>query len=377
MLSLYSILNADAGASGSSPIIGVAILAAIAVLLIAFVIGWKKGIRRISWNGITWLVAFAIYFVVNGMDLGLPAPVVAIAAAVAALLIHNLMVVVFRPKMKWKSMKNFKRFGEKARDYEYEMDFSEYDDFLDARYVMTSKGMKPGFLGKIFGGIFCIFNTVMYIAAIGIVAVYVLSTTTIMAPEGLMGRDPAMLALLTHAMDFVIIGIVICMACSGFRKGLIGAIRSFFVMFGSLLAIGLAFGLPFVMPDMFAGLTETLQPMFEGFGDLSAMLANVALGMILLIPMLIVIALVNYFIGKLARGIRSVGGFRFVDGLFGSLVYLALAVVACALACFALDLLLGVMGANFTNVHILMSEVPNTIVVWTADFIRTTFLTAA
>ena len=91
MLSLYSILSADAGASeSSSPIIGIAVLAAIAVLLIAFIIGWTKGIRRISWNGITWLIAFAIYFVVNGMEIKLdentvlPAPIVAVIAAVIA-----------------------------------------------------------------------------------------------------------------------------------------------------------------------------------------------------------------------------------------------------------------------------------------------------
>lgn len=381
MLSLYSILSADAGASeSSSPIIGIAVIAAIAVLLIAFIIGWTKGIRRISWNGITWIVAFAIYFVLNGMEIKLdentvlPAPIVAVIAAVIALLIHNVMVVLARPKMKWKSMKNFKRFGEKARDYEYEMDFSEYDDFIDSRYVMTSKGMKPGFLGRLFGGIFCIVNTVMYIAAIAIVVVYLLATTNVVAPEGLLGADPAMLGLLTHAMDFVIIGIIISLACTGFRKGFIGAIRSFFVMFGSIIAIALAFGLPFLMPDMFASIVDgTLKPLFEGFGaDLAGLLSNVAIGMILLIPMLIVVALLNYLIGKLARGIRSVGGFRFVDGLLGSAIYLVLGVIGCALVCIALNFAIDTLGFQFINAPIITEEVPNTIIVWVTTFVRET-----
>lgn len=372
MLSLFSMLSAESSSSSSAmpPIVGIAVLIAIAVLVIAFVVGWKKGIRRISWNGLTWLLAFGIYFVVNGMETGLATPIVAIIGIAVALVLHNVLLVIFRPKTKWKTMKSFKRFGEKARDYEYEMDYSEYDDFLDSRYVMTSKGVKPGFLGRLFGAIFAVVNIVLYIAAIAIFVVYILSTTTLTGAEGLFGEDQQKLELLTYAMDFVVIGLIICLACTGFRKGMIGAFRSFLVIFGSVIAIALAFGLPFLLPEVFASFADMLNPMFVGFGEMGAMLTNVALGLILLIPMLIVIALLNYLIGKLARGIRSVGALRFVDGLFGTVLYAALAIVGCILIVLALKIIVMSMGIGFINTSTIRAVAPDTIVVWATGFAR-------
>jgi hypothetical protein len=88
---------------------------------------------------------------------------------------------------------------------------------------------------------------------------------------------------------------------------------------------------------------------FSAFGGAGDIIANVILGAIIFVPALIVIALLNYILGMAARGIRSTKPTRLVDGLIGTVIMIAIAVVLTALI-IGVCAVLETKGIFFTNV---------------------------
>ena len=135
MISLHSMLAAANGSesTGGNILIPVAIIAAVALVVIAFFVGFKKGIRRIGWKGLTWVLSGGLFLVLKkpiGGDDAIMTIVTAVICAVVGMVLYNVCSVVFRPKMKWSRLKNFERRN-KADDLEYEADYREYESMVE------------------------------------------------------------------------------------------------------------------------------------------------------------------------------------------------------------------------------------------------------
>ena len=331
MISLHSMLAAANGSesTGGNLLVAVAIIAAVALVVIAFFVGFKKGIRRIGWKGFTWVLSGGLFLVLKKVLAkdgdAIMTIVTAVICAVVGMVLYNVCSWVFRPKMKWSRLKNFERRN-KATDLEYEADYSEYDSMVARDYVAINQGMKPGFLERVLGGVGCIFNLFVVIIAIALAALTFVNMSQIDLGLGDMNKYFGM------GTDFVVIGFMIVLGCVGFERGFFCGLRWIFVTFGSLIALGGAAAVVFLFGDKVAvlgDLAKTIGDFFvgtplESMGDL---LSKVILSAVLFIPMLIVIALLNYILGALARGIRGTQPTRLVDGLIGTIIMIVIAVV--------------------------------------------------
>ena len=331
MISLHSMLAAANGSesTGGNLLVAVAIIAAVALVVIAFFVGFKKGIRRIGWKGFTWVLSGGLFLVLKKVLAkdgdAIMTIVTAVICAVVGMVLYNVCSWVFRPKMKWSRLKNFERRN-KATDLDYEADYSEYDSMVARDYVAINQGMKPGFLERVLGGVGCIFNLFVVIIAIALAALTFVNMSQIDLGLGDMNKYFGM------GTDFVVIGFMIVLGCVGFERGFFCGLRWIFVTFGSLIALGGAAAVVFLFGDKVAvlgDLAKTIGDFFvgtplESMGDL---LSKVILSAVLFIPMLIVIALLNYILGALARGIRGTQPTRLVDGLIGTIIMIVIAVV--------------------------------------------------
>jgi hypothetical protein len=322
MISLHTLL-----AGITDLLIPVAIIAAVALVVIAFFVGFKKGIRRMGWKGLTWFLSGGLFLVLQGAvakDNHMMTLVMAVASVIVGMIIYNVATVYFRPRMKWKRLKNFE-LRNKEHDLEYEADYSEYDSMFAKDYVAISHGMKPGFIERIFGGITSIINLFVVIIGIALAAITLISMSQYHDAIPALADFQTYLAIGT---DFAFIGFMTVLGCVGFDRGFFCGLRAVFVAFGNIIALGAAMGGAFLFGDKIAGMIGIdIAKFFSAFGGVADLLAKVVLGGILFIPAVIVIALVNYFLGMAARGVRKAKSTRLVDGLIGTIIMIAFAIV--------------------------------------------------
>jgi hypothetical protein len=332
MISLHTLLAAANGSESTGGIldlvIAVGIVLAVLLVVIAFFVGFKKGIRRMGWKGLTWLLSGGLFLLLRGVVLkdadDIITIVLAVGSVVVTMILYNVASVVFRPKMKWKRLKNFE-LRNKADDLEYEADYSEYDSMVARDYVAINQGMKPGFLERVFGGVTAIINLFVFIVAVALAAVTFINMSQVDLGLGDLNK------FLGIGTDFVLIGFMTVLGCVGFDRGFFCGLRWIFVTFGSLIALGGAMAVAFLFTGEGKPLYDiynTVNGFFAGtLLDMNGLVAKVVLGGVLFIPMLIVIALLNYILGMAARGIRSTKPTRLVDGLIGTIILIAIAVV--------------------------------------------------
>lgn len=322
MISLQSLL-----AGMMDQLLPIAIVVIAALVAVAFFVGFSKGMRRISWKGITWVVACAVFYVlvkvvklqlnIVVMDINLDNVVFGVASAAVGMLFYGVVSRVFRPRMKWKRLKNFE-LRNTRNTLEYEADYSEYDSMVTRDYVAISHGIKPGFIGRVLGGLFSIVNMVVVILGLGLAAV------TFLGMMGQMSGD--MFAIGT---DCALIGLIIVLGCSGFDKGyrlgFFGAIRWIFVTFGVLLALGAGAAVGFLN---IVKLPENIVTMLEDTLKLTGIYQQIAITLVVFVVMLIVVSLISYILGILMRAMRSGTGGRVFDGCFGALIFTVLFIVS-------------------------------------------------
>jgi hypothetical protein len=344
MISLHTLL-----AGITDLLIPVAIIAAVALVVIAFFVGFKKGIRRMGWKGLTWFLTGGLFLILQGAvakDDAIMTVAVAVGCVVVGMVLYNAATLIFRPRMKWKRLKNFE-VRNQGEDLEYEADYSEYDSMFAKDYVAINHGMKPGFIERIFGGVTAIINLFVVIIAIALAAVTFVCMSQLYGSIAVLADFKT---YLTIGTDFVLIGFMTVLGCIGFDRGFFCGLRWIFVTFGSLIALGAAMGGAFLFGDKITGMIGIdIAEFFSAFGGLAGTLANVVLGAILFIPALIVIALLNYILGMAARGIRSTKPTRLVDGLIGTVIMIAIA-VALSLIVIGVCYVLETKGIFFTNV---------------------------
>ena len=361
---VYSVLASNANIWGYLPMATVCFCAV--VLFIALCIGLKKGGRRVSWSGLVWLAAgggfllaekflldklpladlFARWFADESVVAFACSFTLALGCILIALLLYGLATILYRPKAKWKE-KTEDIFTKDEYGIEYDDDYKDYDDYEDyqSRKVLVRKGYgKPTAVGRILGGLICVVNTAMVLATVLAVAVFILSATRLKTGVlATMYTVPAVIKFenlaAKYALDLALIGIIVCVACAGRRKGMIQTVRGLILGVGMPAAVALSFYLPF---SRFAaadgvrvlyGLVSRSTGAFETLGaseKVAGIIAKILSGALLAGLSAGLLWLIGFLLRALANFVDGVGFLRAIDGALSCLVFMAIGVLVCA-----------------------------------------------
>lgn len=329
------------------PLYGTIAIAVVA--LIAFIVGFVKGFRRVSWGGFFWLTAMVATVLVlvkapfSGAYTGNQAKVMSFIYALAviaasvlgSLLIYGILGGLLRPKMKWSKKKKIE-----VDDYgfEYEID-DECDDPEDIRRhgkTLVKKGYgKPNVLSRIFGGLFAAINVSLVVALIYAIGLLLVDATGLR--NGVFGKIFAVEAASTalawtraYALDFISIGIIFLFTYRGWKTGFLSAIRSFFVTVGAVALVGFSFVIPFypALAQMyfFNALINRCTAMYVTMGELSAVVGKITAGFFIALFAILCVVLINVLLKLICRKLET-GFARVVDGSLGCVVGLFIGVL--------------------------------------------------
>lgn len=367
---IHSVL---AGFSDWNLVLNIVNLLPIVALLIGGIIGFSRGARRLSWIGDSWMFAVFLYAVFLGLlesiipdiDPAVPVIVATVVCSAVALLVFTLVKVVLKPreqKFDNLQMQKFLRREERFRIIEREEleEIDPYDE--DARerlekmqdrrrkkYLDKLDG-RPGFLSRLFAaafeGVDYAFVTSIIIDVCALVIMSTPLSTGLLADFcNLEGFQVIYNEADASALDYLLIGVIMCSVCIGYKKGVLSSIYALLTAIASIGAAVAAFYIPFsplVADGQFLAFVGTLS---NGIGNkVGSMLAGIvpfaiptnvtlvigqiASGIILCIIFQIIVAILL----KLLAGAVTISEenpvFHVLDGLLG----VVLGAVVCALA---------------------------------------------
>jgi hypothetical protein len=362
------------GAFDWNIVLNIVNLLPIAAFVIGGLIGFTHGARRLSWIGDSWMFAVALYAillsVLESMNLNLgpavPVIVAAIVCSTVALLFFTFVRLVLYPrelKIDNLQMQKFLRREERFRQIERE-EFEELDDPYDEdereklermqdkrrkKYLDKLDG-RPGLFSRLFAAVF---EGVDYAFVMGVIvdvlAIVIMSTplaTGVLADFcALEGFQTIYREADKVILDYVLIGIVMCSVCVGYKKGVLSSIYGLLAAVASIGVATAAFYLPFSPLAAEGGMFAFIGSMSSGIGGwVGSMLAGVipfeipsavtfvigqiASGIVLFLVLQILLSILLKVLGGAAALSAENSVFHVIDGIFGVL----LGVLVCALA---------------------------------------------
>ena len=260
MFSLHSIL-ATADIANMLPKIFVGF--AIAMLAVAFAMGFWKGFRKVSWGGLTWFTAGAVFILISRL---IPQDGDVTRNFIAALLIsllciggvlaaYGVLAYFVRPKARWvkDNVNGDTSLAEYGLEFEPEyLDFDgEYDDWRPYGKRLHRTGFNPpNYVERLLGALACIINVMVILWSIAAFVVLGINATELANGEmGAMLAGDNMQMFIDWAkltlMEGLTIGIVIVIAKKGYETGLMNSLRSLIMLVCEVGATLLCFYLPF------------------------------------------------------------------------------------------------------------------------------------
>ncbi len=316
-----------------------------ALLVLAFCIGAKKGLRHVSLFGIFWMATAGTFILAKKMNKGGAATtfkglifdaILAVGCVFGSMLVHQLIVWMRRPKVRYVKKKGDRYFKDE-NGVEYDSEKEDYDDY--EKYASTKMKVKrgttdPKFSGRFFGGLACALNVglILYL----VVAMAMLALIGTMQSKGwVVTIYPWMYS---YAIDFAIIGILLKCAHNGYDKGFIESLRVLFVKVGILVAGVASFYLPFSKYATDGGVkflcstTNRFMQIVEDFGVptfAAPFTGRLVCGVVIFAVMLVAIWILNKLFMKLADAVHVVSAFRATDGMLACVVYAVIGCVIC------------------------------------------------
>jgi hypothetical protein len=209
----------------------------------------------------------------------------------------------------------------------------------------------------------CLTNTALALVMVGSMALVVASKTAALANSSigtmLLG-NPIVVRILPYAVkyafDFVIVSTIVWTACKGFKYGLVDGIRAVFAAVGGIVAVAVAFYLPFssFRNHEYLQFINTLNEKFGlifariGIEFVQDILGKVLTGVLLCSILLPLVLSINSLLTRLSRAIRMSPTMRKINGCLSSIVFLAVGVWAC---CEIMELLCLADYLKILNVH--------------------------
>ena len=325
-----------------------------AILAIALIVGFIKGVRKVAWGGFYWMAAgvgfvfahlymqkmnpFTKMFKENAAPLAnaLWTFTLALGCILIALILYGLFSALLRPRTVFKKAKL------SGAEYEFELEDDEEDDtpYAEETTMIVKGGGKPKFFGRLAGAFMCLINTAAVLATILAVFLLVVDFTPLKkGPMGEMFRVPlakyALQYATAYAFDFFAIGFIFWVAYKGFHNGFFKFIHGLTSTFGILAVVVICFIIPFNKigaTGIFGDLRNSVAPLFakmkQPFEDV---FTKITTGAILAIVLSVGMAIINFILKKLSNGIKEVGLFRVIDGFLALVLYLAIGVAVVAL----------------------------------------------
>ena len=330
------------------------IIAACAViLLIASIIGFVKGFRKVSWSGFVWLVCSAMFFLLaekTSFGTGKKAFLLAAACITAALIAHGVCSLLFRPRAKW--VLKSQRFSREPNGFEYdpkEMDYDDYEEYGSEEVLITKGYGTPSFMSRLLGALICAVNTAMVLSVVLCAFFFVVDCTKLktvaffadMYKTELFGKAvmPTVLPYAyKYALDFALIGVIVGVATKGAKQGFLESVRIIVVKIGGIVAFGLGLYLPF---SPFAGesgnyflskLVIRCTTMLESFGLSGVLLSlggKLVTGLLLCAILSLALVLVNFVLKQFVQAVNNIGVLRTVDGAVSGVAFLAVGAAIC------------------------------------------------
>ena len=246
MISLHSILAVGDTMKQIPKIF--AIVAGV-LIAIAFTIGFLKGFRKVSWNGLIWATAGSIFLLIsrsiNPTGSATQKFIVAMAIALlcigAALALYGVLAYYLRPKVRW--IKDDVNGDTTLAEYGLEFE-PEYLDY-DGEHEMQPYGKRihrtgftpPCFAFRLLGGIVCAINVAVVLWAIASVLLLFINATSLAEKNlGLMLQGKTVQKFLEFAqlacLEMLAIGLVISIARKGYSNSLVNSLRVILVSLG-------------------------------------------------------------------------------------------------------------------------------------------------
>ena len=356
----------------NSVTVAVGVLPAVAMVLGALV-GFVKGVRRISWGGVAWMVAANVYAALIGVLKGMlgdafgeavPVVVAAVVCATVSLLLFTLVRLVIYPrdkKLDNKDMQEFLRREDRFRKIEQEeleeLEDPTDEDELEKLERMQEKRRKKyldkldgrsGLLSRTLGAIIVALDFA-FIVGVVIDAIAVVIAATPLA-SGLLADLCELESFKNivadsreNVLDFVLIGIVMCSVYAGYKSGVLSAVYSLFALVASITSFGFGLFLPFSEMAAEGGILAFIGTMSSGLGAwiggmvpielpevVYDVVGKVAAGLVLSLIFQIFMAIMVRLLRNAAELSADSAVFHVIDGTMG----VVLGIVVClAIVC--------------------------------------------
>ncbi len=327
------------------------LIAVIAVLAFAFLLGLSKGFRRVGKGGFYWVIAAGAFIFLyklvgennplEGMLVGNLASLsgfvwaflLVVACIVVTLILFGACAALFQP--------NVQRNGKKRENADgLEVDEEDLED--DKQNVLADNEIyyyRPGFFGRLFGGIFCVLNLLILVGGLALIALTLVQGTGLSAKLSAIYEIELLKKVLDltskYALDFATIGIIFAVACKGFRVGLIGTTFLLVRQLGILVAVVLGIVAPFVAPLSQIGFVQTVANKCAGLvtslGSLSAIVGKVMAGGIFALALGLLVWLLSVGLRALLRNVEETVFIRVLDGVLATGLYFVLGLALCVL----------------------------------------------
>ena len=324
-----------------------------AILVIAFIVGLVKGVRKVAWGGFYWIAA-GVGFVFANLYMNEMNPftemfkgdfaamagclwtlTLALGCILIALILYGLFSVILRPREVYA-----KKYAEGLYDFEVEDDEEDDTPYAEETSIIIKGGGKPKFFGRLGGAFMCLVNTAAVLATITAVFLFIIDFTPL--KKGDMGEifkvalaQEALKYARTYAFDFFAIGLIFWIAYKGFHNGFMKFIYGLTSTFGILAVVVFCFVVPFIPlgnVGVFGNLKDSLAPLFVKIIDpVEDILLKITTGAILAVVCAIAMAIINAILKGLSKAIKACGFFRVIDGFLALLLYLAIGVLVVAL----------------------------------------------
>ncbi len=352
------------------------------VLLLAFFVGFKKGVKQVGWKGLACFASFELYYLLNkvlkesGFADKLPkneyldggalfTVLLAVVCALLALVLYGTCSKLFRPSYRWVTKKRLDLKSLFLNDFEKRDE--NYDREGVQRQLVWRNAGFPNFFGRMLGAFICMINVAAMLLFLLAVAMLVINNSPLQ-DNGIIVellKDKKLTFLHTYAtsvgLDYVFICILINIACIGYKKGLFASILTFFTSLGGLASLVLGFYLPYSKLGQAGGLKtaiDAINKMLMGISAVSSMGEKVApivyavsqtiVGCILCIIFVVILFFLKELLKSLVRGISRSNSARTIDGMIAALLYFLIGVIICVVVCIVLRLLVHFGVIDFT-----------------------------
>ncbi len=352
-MTLASLLALDFSAFG--PVEWGVVGALALIVIIAFIVGCKKGFSNMSLRPISWAAACAAFVLLDmnlhqvgvemfegmGMDSAMSNLFSGTMWAVAAVLARGIVFGAIAGLVACSKSRKVKKAAKV--DYREKYTGEEVLPNENKAYKTTAINgkIKPGPLNRLFGGLFAIVNAAVVVSIIASIVFMILSLTPLKEAMAIVyAADGEFYAIWnfvhTNLLDFFMIAFFCTLVVKGFKDGILNGLRTVICPILTLAVVVFAFYLPFAPfaqeGEALGFLTvgamnlANLIPLTETIGiEIMLPIIQVLFGLVIAIVGSLLVKLIAWLLGQILKVVDKVSVLWFLDGILGAIVYAVIA----------------------------------------------------